>query len=89
MLYDGPQLTLPDTSNGLNTTRGHDRSGGEEDGDFPSVEELLLNTGEAQDWQRTGSSDKHMTGGSEGIFEHTAEGNRNSAGSSEGEHKGG
>ncbi|KAL2036573.1 hypothetical protein N7G274_010669 [Stereocaulon virgatum] len=76
-----------DTSKGLNTTRGHDRSGGEEDGDFQSVEELLLNTGGTQDWQRTGSSDKYVTGGSEGIFEQAAEGDRNSAGSSEGEHK--
>ena len=55
MLCNRRQLTLPDTSNRLNTTRGYNRSGGEEDGDFPSVEELLLNTGEAQDWQRTGS----------------------------------
>lgn len=69
LLYNRRQLTFPDTSNGLNTTRGHDRSGGEEEGNFPSVKELLLNTGEAQHWQGTGSSDKHVTGGSKGNFE--------------------
>ncbi|KAL9124397.1 MAG: hypothetical protein Q9217_006269, partial [Psora testacea] len=77
-------------SNGLNTTSGHGRSGGEEDDNFPPAEELLLGAGKAQKWQRTGSRDRHMTGGSEGNLEYTAKNDRNSAAgprSSEDEHK--
>ena len=78
------------TSDGSNSTCGHNRSGGEEDDNFPPVEELLLNNGEAQKCQRTGPNDRHK-GESEGNFGHTAEGDRNSATSPrlrEGEHKG-
>ncbi|KAL2048967.1 hypothetical protein ABVK25_010820 [Lepraria finkii] len=82
--------TEADTSNGFNITRGSGHSSVEEDGDFLPVEELLLGAGETQERQRTGSTDGHATGGSEGNSEPIAERDRNSAASprsSEGEHQ--
>lgn len=81
MLFDGQQLTFLDTSNKPDSTRRNDRTGGEKDDDFPTFEGLLLGAGKAQEEQRTGLSDRHPTGGSEGNFEHTAKDDRNSAGS--------
>ncbi|KAK3169299.1 hypothetical protein OEA41_008682 [Lepraria neglecta] len=70
---DGCQLTLPDTSNGLDTTGGHGRSGGQKDVDFPSVGELLRGAGETRELQRTGPSDGQATGGSEGDSEYDSD----------------
>ena len=43
------------------------------------MKELLFNIGEAPEWQRTGSSDEHVTRGSECNSGYTAEGDRNNA----------
>ncbi|KAL9123842.1 MAG: hypothetical protein Q9217_006769 [Psora testacea] len=52
------------------------QSCGEND-DLPTVKEILLK--EAQERERTGSGDGHLTGGSEGKFEYAAKNDRNSA----------
>ncbi|KAA6406877.1 MAG: hypothetical protein FRX48_09375 [Lasallia pustulata] len=50
-------------------SRTYDHSGVEEDDDLPTIEELLFGARNAQEWQKTGSSDRHVTGGSEGNLE--------------------
>ncbi|KAA6412395.1 MAG: hypothetical protein FRX48_03385 [Lasallia pustulata] len=55
----GTEKDAEDTSNGLNTSRTYDRSGSEEDDDLPTIEELLFGARNAQEWQKTGSSDRH------------------------------
>lgn len=90
-MFDRRQLTVSDTSNGLNTSRTYGRSGVEEDDYLPTVEELLYGARNAQEWQQTGSSDKHVTGGSEGNLEDAVKNDHNSVaspGSSEGENEG-
>ena len=72
---------LPDTSIGLNISRTYGRS--EEDDEFPTIEELLSSVGKPQAWQQTGSSDKQVTGGSEGNLEGTAKNDSNSVASPE------
>ncbi|KAA6413106.1 MAG: hypothetical protein FRX48_02850 [Lasallia pustulata] len=64
-----PDLDAEDTSNGLNTTRTYDRSGVMEDDDLPTIQEQLFGARNAQEWQKTDSSDRHVTGGSEGNLE--------------------
>jgi len=51
LLFDEQQLTFPDTSNKPNSTRRNDRTGDEEDDDFPTFEGLLLGAGKAQEEQ--------------------------------------
>ncbi|MCJ1396754.1 hypothetical protein MMC18_009646 [Xylographa bjoerkii] len=58
-----------DISNGLNTRRIYGRSGVKEDDDLPTIEELLFGARNAQEWQQIGSSDRQVTGGSEGNLE--------------------
>lgn len=59
------------TSNGLNSTRDHDCSNGEDD-NFSPAKKLLLNNGEAQECQRIGLSDEYIEG-TKGSFGHTPE----------------
>lgn len=56
----------PNTSYGLDITRGYDRSGSQEDDDLPTLEELLLGAEGTQESQRAGSSGEYVTEGSEG-----------------------
>ena len=58
---------LPDAiSIRLNTSRTYSLSGGEENEDLPSIEELLSSVEKPQAWQQTGSSNRQVTGGSGG-----------------------
>ena len=91
IVYDERQLTVSDTLNRHDITYSHAHSGGEEDDDFPPLEELLTGTRKAQERQQVGLTDGHMIGGSEGNFKHVAKNDHNSAASprsSEGENKG-
>ena len=49
--FDRRWLSDSDTSYGLGITRGHDRSGSE-DNNFPTLEDLLRDAGETQESQK-------------------------------------
>ena len=80
-------MLLDNSSIGLDISRTYGRGGGEEDNDLLSIEELLSSVGKPQAWRQTGSSNKQVTGGSEGNLEDAVKNDGNivaSSGSSEG-----
>lgn len=78
-ILDRRQLMLTDTSIRLNISCTHSCS--EKDNDLPTIKDLLSSVVKPQAWQQTGSSDRRVTGGSEGDLEDAAKNNGNNVAS--------